>query len=76
MMQPDGTKDAEDAPTRPSPARPGDGNPEAGRRVPPVAADRAGATNDGRPEVAGFDFAVEEIAPTERLKEGFTGQER
>jgi hypothetical protein len=44
--------------------------------VPPVAADRSGATNDGRPEVAGFDFAVEEIAPTERLKEGFTGQER
>lgn len=25
---------------------------------------------------AEFDFAIEEIAPTERLKEGFTGQER
>ncbi|MSR46031.1 MAG: hypothetical protein EXS13_03020 [Planctomycetes bacterium] len=24
----------------------------------------------------GFDFAIEEIAPTDRLKEGFTGQER
>ena len=26
--------------------------------------------------VDGFDFSIEEIAPTDRLKEGFTGQER
>ena len=40
---------------------------------------RPDAVVDGkRPPAAGaeFDFAIEEIAPTERLKEGFTGQER
>jgi hypothetical protein len=36
---------------------------------------------DGKVEGKGaagaeFDFAIEEIAPNERLKEGFTGQER
>ena len=50
--------------------------------------DAADATKSGarRPDLkqvegksaagAEFDFAIEEIAPTERLKEGFTGQER
>ncbi len=28
------------------------------------------------PGDGGLDFAIEEIAPTEQLKEGFTGQER
>ncbi|MBL8841454.1 MAG: hypothetical protein JNL90_07995 [Planctomycetes bacterium] len=28
------------------------------------------------PVDGGLDFAIEEIAPTEQLKEGFTGQER
>lgn len=50
----------------------------------PVPEPEKGATKrdpagDGkRPPSGGaeFDFAIEEIAPNERLKEGFTGQER
>jgi len=36
------------------------------------------AKKPGSPAVPGgeFDFAIEEIAPTQTLKEGFTGQER
>lgn len=47
------------------------------------AATKSGAPRPDEKRVEGksatgaeFDFAIEEIAPTERLKEGFTGQER
>ncbi len=46
------------------------------------AAQRPGALPGGVPKPppaapgGEFDFAIEEIAPTQTLKEGFTGQER
>jgi len=57
------TKPPRNTPSEPS--KGGAGRPDAGiaGKLPPPAG-------------AEFDFAIEEITPNERLKEGFTGQER
>jgi hypothetical protein len=47
--------------------------PDATKSGAPRPEEKAGAKNTAGAE---FDFAIEEIAPNERLKEGFTGQER